>query len=163
MNLLLLGTSFIAGILTILAPCVLPLLPVIIGSTAGSKNQWKPFVVTSSLATSIVIFTLLLKTSSLLIDIPQSFWTTFSGGIVLLFGLFLLAPEMWDTIAYKLKLSQRSDAQLSKAASGESFGSSVLIGASLGPVFSSCSPTYFVILATVLPASFFTGLIYLFV
>jgi hypothetical protein len=37
----------------------------------------------------------------------------------------------------------------------------VLIGAALGPVFSSCSPTYFVILATVLPASFLLGTVYL--
>ena len=38
----------------------------------------------------------------------------------------------------------------------------VIIGASLGPIFSACSPTYFVILATVLPVSFFLGIIYLF-
>ena len=37
----------------------------------------------------------------------------------------------------------------------------VTIGAALGPVFSSCSPTYFLILATVLPASFALGLVYL--
>ena len=33
------------------------------------------------------------------------------------------------------------------------------MGAALGPVFASCSPTYFVILATVLPASFGMGLL----
>ena len=33
----------------------------------------------------------------------------------------------------------------------------MLMGAALGPVFSSCSPTYFVILATVLPQSFAAG------
>jgi cytochrome c biogenesis protein CcdA len=37
----------------------------------------------------------------------------------------------------------------------------MLIGAALGPVFSTCSPTYFVILATVLPASFLLGTVYL--
>ena len=37
----------------------------------------------------------------------------------------------------------------------------MIIGAALGPVFSTCSPTYFVILATVLPASFLLGTIYL--
>lgn len=36
------------------------------------------------------------------------------------------------------------------------------MGAALGPVFSSCSPTYFVILATVLPASFAFGILALF-
>ncbi len=38
----------------------------------------------------------------------------------------------------------------------------VIVGASLGPIFSACSPTYFVILATVLPVSFALGLLYLF-
>jgi len=35
----------------------------------------------------------------------------------------------------------------------------VLVGASLGPVFSSCSPTYALIVATILPQSFVTGLV----
>ena len=38
-----------------------------------------------------------------------------------------------------------------------------MVGAALGPVFSTCSPTYFVILATVLPASFLLGTAYLLV
>ncbi len=37
----------------------------------------------------------------------------------------------------------------------------VLVGAALGPIFSTCSPTYFVILASVLPASFALGTLYL--
>jgi len=43
----------------------------------------------------------------------------------------------------------------------KSFWGDVTIGAALGPVFSTCSPTYFVILATVLPASFWLGTVYL--
>jgi cytochrome c biogenesis protein CcdA len=35
------------------------------------------------------------------------------------------------------------------------------MGAALGPVFSACSPTYFVLLATVLPVSFTLGIGYL--
>jgi thiol-disulfide isomerase/thioredoxin len=35
------------------------------------------------------------------------------------------------------------------------------VGAALGPVFSTCSPTYFLVLATVLPQHFFVGLVYL--
>ncbi len=43
----------------------------------------------------------------------------------------------------------------------KTFWGDVLVGASLGPIFSTCSPTYFVILATVLPASFVLGSLYL--
>ena len=43
----------------------------------------------------------------------------------------------------------------------DSIWGDVIIGASLGPIFSACSPTYFVILATVLPVSPVLGLVYL--
>lgn len=164
MNLTLLFTSFLAGLLTVLAPCILPILPVIVGGSLTGKNKWKPVIIAVSLAASVVIFTLLLKASTLLIDIPQEFWTIFSGGIILIFGLFLLFPGAWDWISVKLKFSQGSEEAMQKAQSGnDSWWSSLLLGAALGPVFSSCSPTYFLILATVLPVNFGEGLIYLLV
>jgi thiol-disulfide isomerase/thioredoxin len=43
----------------------------------------------------------------------------------------------------------------------KSFWGDVIIGASLGPVFSTCSPTYFIVLATVLPVSPVLGMLYL--
>ena len=66
--------SFIAGVLTILAPCVLPVLPVILAGSVGEKGKWYPYIVTLSLALSIVLFTILLKASTLLIDVPPEFW-----------------------------------------------------------------------------------------
>lgn len=67
--------SFIAGILTILAPCVLPVLPVILAGSLTEKEKWYPYLVTLSLALSIVVFTVLLKASTAFIDIPSSFWS----------------------------------------------------------------------------------------
>src|SRR3989338_417182 len=81
---LLLLISFIAGILTVLAPCILPLLPVIIGHsiTDTTPSRRGLFVVVASLGISVILFTLLLKASSLLIDIPQDFWKWISGGVI---------------------------------------------------------------------------------
>ena len=42
----------------------------------------------------------------------------------------------------------------------QSIGGDILTGAALGPVFSSCSPTYALIVATVLPVSFAEGVLY---
>ncbi len=67
--------SFIAGVLTILAPCVLPVLPVILAGSLTEKEKWYPYLVTLSLALSIVVFTVLLKASTAFIDIPSSFWS----------------------------------------------------------------------------------------
>ncbi len=127
------------------------------------KNKWRPLIIVASLAVSIVVFTLLLKVFTLFIDVPQNFWKYISGGIILLFGMTMVFPSAWDWLSVKLHLSQGSESLMVKAQQNRSIWGAVFLGAALGPVFSSCSPTYFVILATVLPVSFGQGLIYLLV
>lgn len=162
-NFALLLTSLLAGVLTVAAPCVLTLLPVIVGGSLVGGNKWRPVIISLSLSLSVLLFTLLLKVFTIFIDVPQMVWTILSGVIILFFGLTLLFPTAWDFISIKLRLSQGSEGLLQKAQAGEghSVWSAIFLGAALGPVFASCSPTYFVILATVLPVSFTAGLIYL--
>lgn len=155
--------SFIAGILTILAPCVLPVLPIIIGRSVEETGTRKPWVIITSLAASIVLFTLLLKSSTLLITIPQSTWAVISGGIIIFFGLITVFPKLWDRFSLRFNLLGRSNKVLGESSQKKGLVGDILMGAALGPVFSSCSPTYFIILATVLPQSFITGLVYLIV
>ena len=153
--------AILAGALTVLAPCILPLLPVVIGSSVGARSKWTPYIVIGSLGFSILIFTLLLKASTAFITVPQSFWTWLSAGILILFGLILLFPSLWDKMPGVRRLSVGSNKLAGHGHQAKSVWGDVLIGASLGPIFSSCSPTYFVILATVLPESYAIGLIYL--
>ena len=155
----LLPLSFLAGVLTVLAPCVFPLLPVIIGGSLAGKNPWRPFVITGSLAGSILIFTLLLKATTALLGISPIVWKVISGGIVVLFGLTYLFPKLWKKISSLLRLDSKAQSNFSSATQKKGVMGMVLVGASLGPVFASCSPTYGVILATVLPQSFIIGLI----
>lgn len=156
--------SFLAGVLTILAPCILPLLPVIIGGSLDNnhKSIKRPLIITASLAVSVVIFTLLIKASTAFITIPQSFWTYFSGSIILIFAITLLFPDTWAKITHSIsagKVEQNSQKLMYKMFKKERIGASIILGAAMGPVFASCSPTYFLILGTVLPASFGIGLI----
>lgn len=148
--------SFLAGVLTVLAPCVITLLPVTLGGTLGEKSKWRPLVIALSLGVSVMLFTLLLRASTAFIDIPNSVWRWISGGLVLLFGLTMTFPHAWEKLAVKLKLYKANNL-LSRDKGA------VLLGASLGPVFTTCSPTYALILAIVLPANFGVGLLNLFV
>jgi cytochrome c biogenesis protein CcdA/thiol-disulfide isomerase/thioredoxin len=155
----LLFISFIAGILTVLAPCILPLLPVIIGgSVAGDKNKYKSLTIISSLVISIILFTLILKWSTAFVAVSPAVWTSISGGILILVALTMLFPELWDNLPFVNRLSIGSNKVMGEGYQKKSFWGDVIIGAALGPVFSSCSPTYFVILATVLPQSFARGI-----
>jgi len=159
--------SFVAGILTVAAPCILPLLPVIIGgsfatSKKEAKSRWyRPLVVASSLALSVIVFTLLLKATTALLGVPQMFWQVLSGLIVVALGISFLIPSISEHLALKTGLHLGSNKLLGKSFGKSGIGRDILVGASLGPVFSSCSPTYALIVATVLPTSFIQGLIYI--
>jgi cytochrome c biogenesis protein CcdA len=157
----LLLVSFIAGILTVLAPCILPLLPVVIGSSINARSKMTPYVVIGSLAFSILLFTYLLKATTALLTIPPATWSYVSGGIIFGFGIVLLFPKLWENLPFVSKGSQEVNKLMGTGYQKKSLWGDVLVGAALGPVFSTCSPTYFVILATVLPASFWVGTGYL--
>ena len=158
----LLFVSFIAGVLTVLAPCILPLLPVIVGgSVAGTASVRRPVVIVVSLGVSVFAFTLLLKVSTAFITVPALFWQLLSGGLLIYFGLVSFFPTLWDRVPGVSLLYKKSNKLLGTGYVQESVCGDALMGAALGPVFSSCSPTYFVILAAVLPAHFATGVIYL--
>lgn len=157
--------SFVAGLLTVLAPCVLPLLPIILGGSVAAddeKDRWRPYIITASLVLSLIVFTLLLKASTVLIGVEPQVWTYVSGGLVIVLGLFMLFPNLWAKFIGLIGFEAKSQQLLGKAGQTKNRTlSAVLTGVALGPVFSSCSPTYVWVIATVLPANTALGVLYL--
>jgi cytochrome c-type biogenesis protein len=156
----LLVLSFAAGVLTVLAPCILPLLPIIVGGSLNGERNWrKPLVITASLAVSIMFFTLALKATSSLLSVPTFVWETISGIVIILLGITLLWPGLWERTGANLNIA--SNQLLGASGRKKGWLGDILTGAALGPVFNSCSPTYALIVAGVLPVSVGTGLGYL--
>jgi len=161
---LLLIISFIAGILTVLAPCVLPVLPVIVGGSVSSqaKEKFRPYIITGALALSIIVFTLLLKASTLLVGLSPNVLNYISGGLLIVLGVVGVFPVWWEWLMIEFNWQATSQRFLGKGERNKSeYAGPVLVGVALGPVFASCSPTYAFILASILPHSFVSGLIYL--
>lgn len=150
--------SFIAGFLTVLAPCSIFLLPTIVVGSASEKDPSRPWIVVASLGISVFLFSILIKGTSLALAISDSVWSYLSGALLFVFGLSLLFPHTWEKLAALLKLNK---SQSWLASSGKVHGKlgAVLLGASLGPVFSTCSPTFAVLLASILPSNFIDGVI----
>lgn len=151
--------AFVSGVLTILAPCILPVLPVILGVSAIRRTAYAPYIVIASLALSVVVFSIVLKTTTLFIVIPPDIWMYVSGSLFALFGITLLFPEMWRATGIP-KVESFFSRCITKGKETHSFLGYVLIGLALGPIFSTCSPTYFVILGTILPVHFWLGVFY---
>ena len=53
-------TLFIAGMLTILLPCILPLLPIVLGVSIAGRSKWRPLLTVLGMILSFVGFTFLL-------------------------------------------------------------------------------------------------------
>jgi cytochrome c biogenesis protein CcdA/thiol-disulfide isomerase/thioredoxin len=155
--------AFMAGALTALAPCVLPLLPLIIGGalTGSEREKYRPYVIAGSLAFSLILFTYLLKVSSLFIGVGPNLWVYISATIVVSLGIVSLFPEIYERITSRFSVQEKSDGLLKRGATRSGYVGAILTGFALGPVFSSCSPTYAFVLATVLPRNAITGFIYL--
>lgn len=156
--------ALVAGILTTLAPCVLPLLPVIVGGSLGSstsESRKRALIIAGSLGVSVILFTLLLRATTALIGIPQETWQWISGGILIALGAVTVFPKIWDKISTRLSLQRLTNRGLSQAQARGGVLGSVLTGGALGPVFSSCSPFYGFVVVSVLPASFGEGMLYL--
>lgn len=150
MSLLLL--SLVAWMLTVLAPCVLPILPVIIGWSVVNGKKSRPRVIIASFAVSILIFTLILQW------LVQQFWlrpstlTKISAGVLIVFGLLLLFPSWWQALMHITGIDKATNK--AKQSDSSWLWWDVILWAVLWPVFNTCSPTYAVLVATILPASF---------
>lgn len=162
----------VAGVLTVLAPCVLPLLPVVVGGAVAAgtaaggplvtgRRVRAPLVITASLGVSIMVFTLLLKATTTFIGIPPQVWEWFSGLILIGLGLVFAFPAWWERISVALRLQSRTGTRLAAARQRDGVTGWILTGAALGPVFTSCSPLYGYVVVTVLPAEPVRGMVLL--
>jgi cytochrome c-type biogenesis protein len=146
-----------AGIFSALAPCVLPLLPVLLGSQTSGGTR-RVLAVLAGLSTSIIVFSVLLKSTTLLIDIPPQTWQLIGGGVIVFFGLSLAMPQWWEWVMTTSRLALVAQRTVATPSTTPTMWGDFLLGASLGPLFNVCSPTYALIVATILPAQPLTGL-----
>lgn len=128
------------------------MLPILLGSSYEWREKFvNSFTIIFSLIASIFIFTIVLKwVFGLILDteILQLIWALIIG----IYGLFLLFPHIWTQISQKIGL-----AKIGPKSQKTGFLWNILLWASLGPIFTSCTPTYLLILGTILPQSLFTG------
>lgn len=157
-----LAGALLAGALTTLAPCALTLLPVVVGGSlqgaVSTKARRRALVITAALGVSVVVFTLLLRASTALIDVPPRAWQVLSGSVLVGLGVVTTAPELWDRLSVASGFSTATAQRLSRSHHLGGVAGAALTGAALGPVFTSCSPLYAYVVVTVLPATPARGL-----
>ncbi len=132
--LLLIPFAFIAGIVTVLSPCILPILPIVLSSSFGGGKQ-RPFGIVIGFIASFTFFTLFLATLVQLLHISADALRLFSMIVVLLFGISLLVPQFQ---VFTERLFSRLSSRISGTRQGTGFGTGLLIGLSLGLLWTPC-------------------------
>ncbi|MBI2596010.1 hypothetical protein HYW46_04740, partial [Candidatus Daviesbacteria bacterium] len=95
--LLLIPIAFISGILTVFSPCVLPILPVVLASGIDGNTKRIKGVI-AGLVISFTIASLLLATLVRVLGIPADTIRTLAVALLIVFGLSLVFPIIWEKI-----------------------------------------------------------------
>ena len=83
--------AFLAGVLSILSPCVLPLVPIVLG-TAMSQHRLGPLALSAGLALSFTVIGLFVATIGFAAGIDGGVFQTAAAIILVLLGVTLLVP-----------------------------------------------------------------------
>ncbi|MCJ2072459.1 sulfite exporter TauE/SafE family protein [Methylobacterium sp. J-030] len=93
-----LGLAFVAGILSVMSPCVLPLLPLVLGA-AASEHRFGPAALAAGLALSFMVIGLFVATVGFAIGLDAGLFRTGAAIILILIGLVLMVPAAQTRLA----------------------------------------------------------------
>jgi cytochrome c-type biogenesis protein len=92
------GLAFLAGVLSVLSPCVLPLLPIVLG-TAQSEHRLGPVALASGLAVSFTVIGLFVATIGFAIGLDTDVFRAISALLLVTVGVVLLVPRLQQQVA----------------------------------------------------------------
>ena len=128
--LVLLGIGFLAGVITAVSPCILPVLPIVLAGGASGSGR-RPFANIAGLVLSFTLFTLAAASILSALGLPQDVLRNLAIATLFVLAASLLFPQF----AYLL---ERPLAFMTRRRGGD-LGGGFLLGVSLGLVFVPCA------------------------
>src|SRR4029079_13517350 len=90
--------AFVAGVLSILSPCVLPILPLVLGA-AASEHRLGPVALAAGLSVSFVAIGLFAATIGYSIGLDLGFFRNVGAVLMIAIGAILLVPHLQTQLA----------------------------------------------------------------
>jgi cytochrome c biogenesis protein CcdA/thiol-disulfide isomerase/thioredoxin len=126
--LILLGIAFLAGVITAISPCVLPVLPILL---AGGASGRRPYAIIAGLVGSFTVFTVAGATLLDALGLPEDFLRDLAIALLLVLAATLLFPPLAGLLERPFLFLTRRHARVD--------GNGFVLGASLGLVFVPCA------------------------
>lgn len=131
------GLAFLAGLLSILSPCVLPLVPIVMGAATGG-HRFGPVALATGLTLSFVAIGLFVATVGFAVGFDQDVFRSLAAGLMILIGAALALPRLQARLA---TTAGPISGWIERQAGGVSAGGwagQFLVGLLLGAVWSPC-------------------------
>lgn len=124
----LLGIAFLAGLITAISPCVLPVLPILL---AGGASGRRPLGIIVGLVGSFSVFTVVGASLLRSLGLPEDALRTLAIALLFLLAATLLVPQLAAVVERPLLVLGRQRPRTE--------ANGVILGASLGLVFVPCA------------------------
>lgn len=130
--------ALLAGVATIASPCVLPILPILLGTAVSQSSRSRPLFIVLGFVVTFAAFGMLLGVVSSELELAHDALRTFALVMLGLAGLMQLWPAPYKWLMSKLDGPlQRLGASGANAGSGALGG--LMLGVSLGAVWTPCA------------------------
>lgn len=130
--------ALLAGLFTIASPCVLPVMPILLGTAVERPARTRPLFVIAGFVLSFASFALLLGAVSSTVHIAQQALRDTATALLALFGCLRLWPRPFDWLMARMTWLH-SVGTASHATSGAGNASGFVLGMSLGAVWTPCA------------------------
>jgi cytochrome c biogenesis protein CcdA/thiol-disulfide isomerase/thioredoxin len=130
--------ALLAGIVTIGGPCILPLLPIVLGTSTVKLHPLRPLAIVFGFTLAFTGFAILFSLFGSVLGLSPDAWRYLASIIIALFGLMLLFPKFQAAIFARLepalaRVLPRTDPNAGGLVSG------FLLGITLGAVWTPCA------------------------
>ena len=129
--------AFAAGIVSILSPCVLPILPIVLGA-AASEHRFGPAALAAGLAISFVVIGLFAATIGYAIGLDLGAFRIVAAILMIAVGAILLLPRLQAQLAVAGAPVANWGSRHAGAAQQRGLGGQFAVGVLLGAVWSPC-------------------------
>ena len=129
--------ALLAGILSVLSPCVLPILPVILG-TAAARHRFASAALVGGVVLSFTGVGLFVATVGFSLGLDAGVFRSIGATALLGFGLVLLSTQLQDRFSLAAGRLSATLSPLATNIAGETITGQFFLGLTLGLVWSPC-------------------------
>ncbi len=130
--------ALLAGLVTIGGPCILPLLPIVLGTSTTGRHALRPVTIVFGFTLTFTAFALVFSLFGSFLGLSPQAWRYVAAAVIWLFGVVMLFPKLQASIFARFesslaKILPKTDPTRTDLWSG------FILGLSLGAVWTPCA------------------------